>query len=173
MEIGQVLRATFEETVDSRTGDVTFDAPVTGEVEAGRTSGTLYLRGRLTTTAPMVCGRCLGGFRQTLAISVDEEFQIGGAPTGGRGALGPEDFVVPLGPDLVLDVTEVARQHLLLALPMVRVCRPEWRGLCPVCGENFEERVGGCGRGDGGPRRSTLRLWHSSDQMSSCTVHRT
>jgi len=51
LEIGQVLRATFEETVDSRTGDVTFDAPVTGEVEAGRTSGTLYLRGRLTTTA--------------------------------------------------------------------------------------------------------------------------
>src|SRR5439155_303163 len=143
LEIGQVLRATFEETVDSRTGDVTFDAPVTGEVEAGRTSGTLYLRGRLTTTAPMVCGRCLGGFRQTLAISVDEEFQIGGAPTGGRGALGPEDFVVPLGPDLVLDVTEVARQHLLLALPMVPVCRPECRALwklrgatlvnCPKC----------------------------------------
>src|SRR2546430_14592577 len=115
MEIGQVLRATFEETVESRTGDVAFDAPVTGEVEAGRTSATLYVRGRLTTTAPMVCGRCLGGFRQTLAISVDEEFQIGGAPTGGRGAPGPEAFVVPLGPARVIEGAEVARQHLLPA----------------------------------------------------------
>ena len=164
MEIGQVLRATFEETVDSRTGDVAFDAPVTGEVEAGRTSATLYVRGRLTTTAPMVCGRCLGGFRQTLAISVDEEFQIGGAPTGGRGALGPEDFVVPLGPDRVLDVTEVARQHLLLALPMVPVCRPECRGLCPVCGENLNERECGCRRDAVDPRLAPLRNWQPSDQ---------
>src|SRR2546426_11237674 len=113
MEIGQVLRATFEETVDSRTGDVAFDAPVTGEVEAGRTSATLYVRGRLTTTAPMVCGRWLGGFRQTLAISVDREVQIGRAPPGGRGALGPHDCAVPLGPDLLLRASEGAPQHLL------------------------------------------------------------
>src|SRR5207247_7512904 len=124
VEIGQVLRATFEEAVDSRTGDVTFDAPVTGEVEAGRTSGTLYLRGRLITTAPMVCGRCLGGFRQTLAISVDEEFQIGGVPTGGRGPLGPEGFVVPLGPDLAFTVPEVRREDLLLPWSRGAVSRP-------------------------------------------------
>lgn len=146
MEVGQVLHATFDETVDSRTRDVTFDAPVTGEVEAGRTPGTLYLRGRLQTTVPLVCGRCLMTFRYPLAISVDEEFLIGGAPPSGQGALRSEDFVVPLGPDLVLDVTEVARQHLLLALPMVPVCRLECRGLCPVCGENLNERECGCRR---------------------------
>jgi uncharacterized protein len=33
-----------------------------------------------------------------------------------------------------LDVTEVARQHLLLAVPFAPVCRPDCAGLCPVCG---------------------------------------
>ena len=164
VEIGQVLRATFAEAVDSRTEDVTFDAPVTGEVEAGRAPGTLYLRGHLAATAPMVCGRCLGAFRQSLAIVVDEEFLIGGAAVGSGGALGPEDFAVPLGPDLVLDVTEVARQHLLLALPMVPVCRPDCRGLCPRCGANLNERECGCQRDEVDPRLAPLRNWRPRNQ---------
>src|SRR3989442_14277528 len=89
VQIGQVARATFAEAVDSRTEDVTFDAPVTGEVEAGRTPGTLYLRGRLAATAPMVCGRSLGAFRQSLALVIEEEFLVGGAPVSSGGALGP------------------------------------------------------------------------------------
>lgn len=164
MEIGRVLRATFAEAVDSRTEDVTFDAPVTGDVEAGRTPGTLYLRGRVTATAPSVCGRCLGAFHQSLAIVVDEEFLIGGPPISGRGALAPEDFMVPLGPDLVLDVTEVVRQHLLLALPMVPLCRQDCRGLCPRCGQNLNERECGCQREAVDPRLAPLRNWQPSDQ---------
>jgi len=156
LEIGQVLRAAFQEVVDSRTGDVTFDVPVTGEVEAGRTPQTLSLRGRLVTTAPLVCGRCLSAYRQSLPVVVREEFLIGGPPASGEGALGPEDFIVPLGPDLVLDVTEVARQHLLLALPMVPVCRPDCRGLCPRCGTNLNERECGCEQGEVDPRRAPL-----------------
>lgn len=144
LEIGQVRRAAFDEVVDSKTEDLTFDTPVRGNVEVDRTAQTLRLRGQLATTAPLVCGRCLTQYRQDLAIAIEEEFLVGGGAAPREGALRPEDFVVPLGPDLVLDVTEAVRQHLLLAVPMVPVCRPDCRGLCPRCGRNLNEQDCGC-----------------------------
>ncbi|MDQ7819529.1 MAG: DUF177 domain-containing protein [Armatimonadota bacterium] len=143
LERGQVLRAAFHERVDSRADDVVFDEPVVGEVEVERTSRTVHLRGEVRTTAPMVCGRCLTTFRSELRATVDEEFLIGGTVRTG-GELGPEDFQFPLGPDMILDVTDVVRQYLLLALPMVPLCRPDCRGLCPRCGANRNEGTCGC-----------------------------
>lgn len=139
LEIGEVRRATFDEVVDSRTEDVRFDAPVNGDVEVNRTARTVHLRGRVATTVPLVCGRCLEPFRQGIAVVLVEESVVGGAPPAGEGVVGP---------DLVLDVTEAVRQQLLLALPMVPVCRPDCRGLCPQCGTNLNERECGCVPGD-------------------------
>jgi len=144
LEIGQVRRAAFDEVVASKTEDLAFDTPVRGKVEVDRTAQTLRLRGHLATTAPFVCGRCLTPYRQDMAIAVEEDFLVGEIAAPRDGALRPEDFVVPLGPDLVLDVTEAIRQHLLLAVPMVPVCRPDCRGLCPRCGKNLNEQDCGC-----------------------------
>ncbi len=149
LERGQVLQAPFHERVDSRADDVVFDAPVVGRVEVERTSRTVRLRGTVSTTTPLVCGRCLEGFRHDLTVAVDEEFLIGATARVG-GELGPKDFQFPLGPDLVLDVTEVVRQHLLLALPMVPVCRPDCQGLCPRCGANRNQGPCGCPREEDG-----------------------
>lgn len=137
LDIGEVRRAAFNEVVDSRTEDVRFDAPVNGDVEVNRTARTANLRGHLTTTVPLVCGRCLAPYRHGVALVLAEESVVGGAPPPAEGVLGP---------DLVLDVTEAVRQHLLLALPMVPVCRPDCRGLCPRCGTNLNERECGCAR---------------------------
>jgi len=35
-----------------------------------------------------------------------------------------------------LDLTEEVRQSIALAQPMKTVCRPDCKGLCPVCGKN-------------------------------------
>jgi uncharacterized metal-binding protein YceD (DUF177 family) len=36
----------------------------------------------------------------------------------------------------ILDLTEVVRQELLLASEESRYCRPNCRGLCPICGQD-------------------------------------
>lgn len=161
LEIGQVAHAGFVERIDSLTDDVTFDAPVTGNVEVSRSLGTVRLRGRLVTTAPFSCGRCLTAFRQPLQVQLDEELLVDprpGAPAeaAAQRHLDPEDFILPLGPDLVLDVTEVVRQQLLLALPMVPRCRPDCRGLCPQCGVNWNEVRCGHHVADADPRLAPL-----------------
>lgn len=143
LETGQVVRREFREPVDSQSADVVFDAPVIGRVEVERTVRTVRLKAQAGTTAPMVCGRCLGAFRQQLRVSLDEEFLLEGAAAA-RGELGPEDFQLPLGSEQVLDASEVIRQHLLLGVPMVPVCASDCHGLCPRCGANLNERACGC-----------------------------
>lgn len=143
LEVGQVVRAAFAETIDSQTGDVVFDRPITGDVEIARDLHTVRLRGALQTSMPLSCGRCLVVFRQPLRAHLKEEFLVDPVPPSanpGQRALGREDFLLPLGADLMLDVSEAVRQHLLLALPMVPLCRPDCRGLCPQCGTNWNEK---------------------------------
>ena len=38
--------------------------------------------------------------------------------------------------DDVIDLGEVMREQFFLALPMKPLCRPDCKGLCPICGAN-------------------------------------
>ena len=35
-----------------------------------------------------------------------------------------------------IDLKDVLREHVLLSMPMQRVCREDCQGICPVCGQN-------------------------------------
>ncbi len=129
---GQVVRATFDERVASGSTDLVLDAPVTGELEIARTPTVVRLRGTVRTTGTMICGRCLAVVSRPLQAALSEDFPIGSADDDSR----DEALGLRVGPELVLDVSDVVRQHLLLAAPMAPVCTPDCRGLCPVCGAN-------------------------------------
>ena len=45
----------------------------------------------------------------------------------------------------VVDITEDVRQEVMLDYPLTALCRPDCRGLCPVCGANRNE--GACVHG--------------------------
>jgi uncharacterized protein len=141
LEAGQVVRAALSETIDSRTEDVLFDAPVVGDVEISRDRTTVSLKGMVESSTPLSCGRCLTPFRLPLRAYLNEEFLLdsGGSVRQEQQELKDEDFIHPLGPELILDVSEVIRQQLLLGLPMIPLCRPDCRGLCPRCGANWNE----------------------------------
>lgn len=159
LEPGQVLRAAFRETIASEGDELTFDAPVTGDVEITRTKKTVHLRAMLETSVPVACGRCLTGFRHHLVANLDEEFPLEPEPDppAGEYRLDVQDFMLTIGPDMALDVTDVIRQHLLLAAPMVALCRPECRGLCPQCGTNLNEYTCSCRAEQIDPRLLPLR----------------
>lgn len=43
-----------------------------------------------------------------------------------------------------LDLKDVIREQIILALPMQRVCRPDCKGMCPTCGQNLNLAECGC-----------------------------
>jgi uncharacterized protein len=116
-------------------------APVQGEVTFMRTSDGVLVTGVLHTEVEISCDRCLEPFVVPVSISLEESFLatvdiLTGMPVElEEGA----DRAVLIDSQHTLDLTEVVRQDILVALPMHPVCSPDCRGLCPECGKNLNE----------------------------------
>jgi uncharacterized protein len=124
---------------------------------------TVHVRGRLTGSLQLECGRCL----ERYAAPADQELDLFYLP---RAAQRPEEqeeevelsdreIVVGYYDEGRLDLREVIREQILLALPLKRLCREACRGLCPSCGKN--RNAGDCGCPPAGesedPRLAPLR----------------
>jgi uncharacterized protein len=48
-----------------------------------------------------------------------------------------EEEIFPIDEHHLVDLTEAIRQNVLLALPMVTLCREDCKGLCPQCGHDL------------------------------------
>ena len=78
----------------------------------------------------------------------DHEFaafaERGGEYAGAAEGSSGEDYVLAHD-GRVLDLTEAVREQVLLALPMVLLCRPDCAGICPRCGTNRNAANCSCG----------------------------
>lgn len=88
-----------------------------------------------SVSAPWVgqCRRCLGEARGTVQASVREFYSRRPAT---------EDVYAMRGEEVDLEC--LARDAILLELPMVPLCRPDCRGLCPICGAERNESDCSC-----------------------------
>ena len=150
----------FSERLGTLVDDAATTEPVRGELVLSRVGPTIRVDGRVATRVALVCGACLSSCEQPLEVVIDEEFASGGgqhAPSGEP--LGPEAFVMPVEPGDVIDLTEVVRQHLVLALPIAPRCSPDCRGLCPSCGADLNAGPCGCEVESVDPRLRALEGW--------------
>ncbi|MBM4444497.1 MAG: DUF177 domain-containing protein [Chloroflexi bacterium] len=146
INVAQLLK---EPTGASRTVDVdgalALDqgdlSPVQGRAELLRVSKGILVRGEFTTACHLVCSRCLKPFPQTLQFRTEEEFSPSIDVASGEDLPAPEDASgFRIDDHHVLDLTELVRQHSLLAAPMKPLCRPDCAGLCPRCGANLNQQ---------------------------------
>ena len=98
-------------------------AHLAGQVKA--IGDSVQVRGEMEFTASARCALCLKEASRVMKTTFDAVF-----------ALAPN----PDNPDLYLyegkelDLTDMATDAATLALPMQWRCRPDCKGLCPVCG---------------------------------------
>ena len=57
----------------------------------------------------------------------------------------------------LLDIQTMVRDTLLAAQPLSNICKPDCKGLCPVCGHNLNEGDCGCDRHVPDPRMAALQ----------------
>lgn len=157
----RVLR--FSERMEPPTDEVTLAAPVVGELELRGTGRTVVLKGKVRTVAGLVCGACLAGFEQALEVPISEEFHRpdAAAPGAVKEELETEDFLVPVEPGDVINVSEVIRQNLILVLPIAPRCREDCRGLCQRCGADLNRGPCTCEARETDPRLQMLEQWSS------------
>jgi len=85
-----------------------------------------------------VCRRCAEPVEGELTIHVQERFAD--APLSGPS----DEDLYPIAPDDTIDLGPMARDAIVLELPMAPLCRDDCKGLCPQCGANRNEGDCGC-----------------------------
>jgi uncharacterized protein len=135
------IGATREYPIDDViTGDKAEPERVTGKVEFIRTKAGVLVRAHLRSNEPEACSRCLRPVEETVQIDFEEEFQITIDPrTGVEVAEAQDPDVFKIDPNHTLDLTEAVRQYREVSLMMKPLCRPDCRGLCPICGADLNE----------------------------------
>lgn len=122
------------------------------------TDGEIRIQGRFTVEMTAECDRCLGRarfpldarfdlfYRPMSYIAREEEIEI----DEGEAEMG---FYQGEG----LELEDVLREQVLLALPMQRICSDDCKGICPVCGQNRNESACSCKLDSANDRWGALR----------------
>jgi uncharacterized protein len=126
---------------------------------ADREEDILLVRGRLTATIPQLCGRCLEPYSLTIRSEVDAKFVPRPAGRGEEHELGGDDLESDVYDNGVVDLDALIETETSLEVPMKPLCRPDCRGLCPVCGGNRNVTACSCEEQATDPRWAPLKAW--------------
>ena len=112
---------------------------VTGSLWVDNLESRFLLTGSLAAQGDAACGRCLGRF--PLAYEIPVEIMVMCSVE-----LGSEmgDTLVIQQRSGEVDLSEALREAAILALPQVRMCRPDCRGFCPQCGADLSNELCNC-----------------------------
>jgi len=125
--------ADLEQTMELRFQDeeLNLTQPAKIMLHLTNTGDSVLVRGKVEAEVELECSRCLKTFKLPLSIKIEEEFSR--ATTEFKGGkeneLKEEDFVYPIEKDNTIDLTEVLRQDLLLAIPIKTLCNPDCKGI--------------------------------------------
>jgi uncharacterized protein len=103
------------------------------------------------------CSRCLKDASLPLDLTFREEYLP--AEESGKGneqELSNKDLDISYYANDELDITELVKEQILLAVPMKPLCREDCRGLCPHCGKDLNRGSCGCRKEEIDPRLAPL-----------------
>ncbi len=153
----------FDFTVSSNEIDLEDEtAKLIGDVkvEGKLTKGIVEteVEGRISGRIEVECTRCLQPVETNLDFPFEASFVAPENYTQEKEAeLRSDDLEVALFEGDKIDLTELAREQILLNLPTQIFCREDCKGLCEKCGENRNLIDCNCEKHEADPRWSALK----------------
>jgi uncharacterized protein len=123
---------------------------LTGVVRVTRTPQGILLQVDFKASISLECVRCLTSFEQSLNTNFTELYAFSQRYVTDSGLIMPETGII--------DLTPVLREYFLLEIPISPLCRPDCKGLCPICGNNLNESTCNHEEDSGDPRLASLKL---------------
>ena len=122
------------------------------------TGERLWIHGHLAAGAEVDCDRCL----QPVEVPVDAQFSLQYVTRleydlSQAAELEETDLTVSLFDGETIDVDELLREQILLAVPEQTLCLEGCKGLCPGCGADQNLKQCGCEGADTDPRWAALK----------------
>jgi uncharacterized protein len=120
---------------------------IRGELVFTNTGNVLLVKGGFATRVVLPCSRCLAYYEEPLAMQVEETFPLEIKPMAARGhqpivTVEEEETIAEAGKLFdgpLLDLTEMIRQNVTLAVPARPLHSPDCQGMCAHCGANLNE----------------------------------
>ncbi len=156
---GTRRRVTVDDALDFVSEDAILVGPIVGELSLIRELTGVLVDGTLRTTLQVACSRCLEPVDVEVDLYIEEHFRPTVFIPGTAIERSPEDAEDPatvLDAQHTLDLSEVLRQSVLLAVPLHALCSESCSGLCPECGTDLNRAECDC-EAEPDPRWSALR----------------
>ena len=106
--------------------------------------GEIRVTGHLSVVLDVACDRCL----EAAKIPVDSDFTLYYRPVaegyGDEKGIDSGEAEMGFYEGEGVELNDVLREQVLLALPMQRVCREDCKGICPACGRNRNQKECEC-----------------------------
>lgn len=139
--------------------------PLVGEVTLLPQTDGCLVRGHLGGEVVVSCNCCAEDAHLIIDSSFDsfEPFPVRNddfvAPVAGKDfdSEADEEIISLVDGVLVINLAGLLWEEFVLALPVKPLCRPDCKGLCPICGQNRNEGSCSCVREEGDPRLAALR----------------
>ena len=135
---------------------LTSEAKVEGRASKRREQ--VRLEGKINASVEVRCDRCLA----PVVVPVNADFDVAYIPAEldetEREAteLQEDELIFAVYEGDSIDIDELAREQLLLALPLRQLCREDCKGLCPTCGADLNSQTCDCEQQEIDPRWAAL-----------------
>lgn len=137
-----------------------------GSIQMIRTADGVLVLGQLHSSLELGCVRCLEPFSKSIPFQLEEEFRPTiDIHTGATLPLpGDDEDATRIDAHHEIDLAEVVRQNLVLAVPRNPICRTKCLGLCPICGKNWNAGPCDCPHDAIDPRWNALKQLLDKDK---------
>jgi uncharacterized protein len=158
-EFSEVLRDDWWQTARGDDQTLCLDGPLRVGIKISKVIDKFLVHGTIRGGVRAQCDRCLEPFRR----EVDSQFQVYLIVPKERAnqeeiELLDEDMEVDFVKGDAVDLGDIVREQIYLSLPIRSICKESCCGLCPVCGTNLNERSCQCGKAEGHPAFSKLKV---------------
>lgn len=125
---------------------------------ASRRDEQVSVSGNITARMEADCDLCVA----PVALPIEVEFEVSYIPKALETAPAEEREITVDDPDFsvyegdTVDIDDLVREQLLLALPSRIRCGEECKGLCPHCGADLNRETCACVQGEIDPRWAAL-----------------
>lgn len=105
--------------LDLNTHEVQFIFPLQIDAFVSRDKENVFVDINVKSTMQMHCSRCLSAFQMPYSKHTMLDF-----PVEGQHAI---------------EINDDLRQEIIIDYPIMPLCKPDCKGLCPKCGKNLNE----------------------------------
>jgi len=156
----------IEEVMDSfyfRQEKILFADKVHASLDITNCDTEIMIEGKINTLLILTCSRCLEPFVYDLSANLRLECRnlnrLHRSSEIEAEAKEADEIKYFVEEESYLDITQEVRESVIVNLPMKPLCKPDCKGICPVCGKNRNRESCSCQREEIDPRLAILKNW--------------